>query len=274
MLAIEWDPGPELMPFRGREEFSLLHAALEERVRALEEADYRADTHLLRRLVGGTEALFRLAEDIVTGILLDPFVGPRFQSADGSKRGRLGLWLLEVLGGPDLFSTSFPEAVAGEGPLQGEYLDLDDRDRLLEIARKALPSAAEQQGLCVVGTLRACLPLHPTPPSKLRVDGRLLAQPEHEEDDITIVGPAPFGTPAPLTGGEEPPSQQQALYTQVRHLPTSDAPVSSRLTARETIPSPPETNGDPTLVERSATAAGEPVESGDLLPTGTEARHR
>jgi hemoglobin len=276
MLAIEWDPGPELTPFRGSEEFSLLHAALEERVRALEEADYRADTHLLRRLVGGTEALFRLAEDIVTGILMDPFVGPRFQSADGSKRGRLGLWLLEVLGGPDLFSSSFPEALAGEGPLHGEYLDLDDRDRVLEIARKTLPSSSEQEGRCVVGTLRACLPLHPAPPSKLRLEGRLLPDAEYEEDDdITIVGPAPVATPVPLADSDdEPASQQLALYTQVRHVPTSDTPVSSRLTPRGPLPASPETNGEPTQVERSSRAAGVAEGTGELLPTGTEDRHR
>jgi hypothetical protein len=173
VLEIDWDPGDSQTPFRGSEEFLELHAALTEQVRALEEADYRADARLLRQIVGGPEALFRLAEDIVTGVMKDATIGWRFLSSDGSRRGRLGLWLLEVLGGPDMFSSSFPDAVASQGPLAGELLDLEERERLIEIAERSLPSAAEDPGRCVLGTLRASLPLHP-PPRSRGVDARQL----------------------------------------------------------------------------------------------------
>jgi hypothetical protein len=163
ILAIEWDPETLVTPFRGTPEFAELHAALGEQVRALEEADYSADTQLLRRMLGGTEALFRLAEDILAGIMLEPDLQARFASEDGSKQGRLGLWLLEVLGGPDLFSSSFPDAIASEGPMSAEPLDLDDRALLLEVAQNALPSLAGEHGRCVLGALRAHLPLHPSP---------------------------------------------------------------------------------------------------------------
>jgi hemoglobin len=181
VLEIDWDPGDSQTPFRGSEEFLELHAALTEQVRALEEADYRADARLLRQIVGGPEALFRLAEDIVTGVMRDATIGWRFLSADGSRRGRLGLWLLEILGGPDLFSSSFPDAVASQGPLAGELLDLEERERLIEIAERSLPSAAEDPGRCVLGTLRASLPLHPPPRSR----GALEAPPRLEAAEVT-----------------------------------------------------------------------------------------
>jgi hypothetical protein len=153
-------------------------------------------------------------------------------------------------------------------------LDLDDRDRLLEVARMALPSSAEQEGRCVVGTLRACLPLHPAPPSKLRLEGRLLRDSADEDDEVTIVGPAPVAAAMPLaTSDDEPASQQLALYTQVRHVVPSDSPVSSRLTSREPLPPPSETN-DTTRVHERPSPSGKAGNSGDLLPTGTEDRRR
>lgn len=183
VLEIEWLPGAELTPFRGSDEFSMIHSALAAQTRSLEEADYSVDAGLLRRLLGGPEALFRLAEDIVAGVINDPLLAWRFQSEDGSKRGRLGLWLLEVLGGPDLFSSSFPGSNTREGPLASGRLDLEERERLLEIALESLPEPHEEQQRCVVGNLRAHLPVHPAPPSRL-LAGRLL----------------PPGTPAPASG--------------------------------------------------------------------------
>jgi hypothetical protein len=167
VLEIEWDPGAELTPFRGSDEFVTIHSALALRVRSLEEADYSVDDRLLRRVLGGPETLFRLAEDIVVGVLAEPTLAWRFRSDDGARRGRLGLWLLEVLGGPDLFSSSFLGSSTREGPLAGGQLDLEERERLLEIATNALPQGLEEQGRCVVGNLRAHLPLHPAPPSLL-----------------------------------------------------------------------------------------------------------
>ena len=92
VLEIEWDPGTELVPFRGSDEFAAIHSALASSARSLEEADYSVDSRLLRRVLGGPETLFRLAEDIVADVLMEPLLAWRFQSRDGSKRGRLGLW--------------------------------------------------------------------------------------------------------------------------------------------------------------------------------------
>jgi hypothetical protein len=189
ILEIEWDPGASLTPFYGSAEFVEIHAALIERVRALEEADYCADTRLSGGILGGDEALLGLAENIVTGVMSEPCLGWRFQSPDDSRRGRLALWLLEVLGGPDLFSWSFPDAIAREGPLARELLDLEERERLLEIAGDAMANWAGEQGGRVLGTLRAHLPLYPPPQSRLDIDAR------HLRVGATTWAPAGVGAP-------------------------------------------------------------------------------
>jgi hemoglobin len=222
ILAIDWDPGALLTPFRASQEFEVLHAALGAQVRALEEADYRTDNHMLRRILGGPEALFRLAEDIVVGVMEEPELRARFESDDGSRRGRLGLWLLEVLGGPDLFSSSFPDAMPSEGPLSGELLDLDERATLLDIAQNALPSSAQEEGRCVLGNLRAYLPLHPAPLSQLGLNARRL------EERVAAAAPTRNGMSRPeAASGDEPASHQRAIYPEVPLAEPSDEPASS-----------------------------------------------
>jgi hypothetical protein len=264
MLAIEWDPGVLPTPFRESPEFAELSAALGERVRSLEEVDYLVDPHSLRRILGGTETLFGLAEDIVAAVAREPELARRFESGDGSKRARLGLWLLEVLGGPDLFSASFPGAISSLGPLSGERLDLDDRDRLLEIALAALPSSEDERARCVLGALRAHLPLHPSPPSLRAADA--LGVGDEEEDEVTVVTPLVLAVPKRRAGAaDEAGSRQLTRHSEVRLRPTREA-VASRL-APDT-PSPHETGpierGRPELPARSDDRE---VESGEVLRT-------
>lgn len=211
VLEIEWDPGTELIPFRGSEEFATIHSALSREARSLDEAEYTVNARLLRQILGGPDTLFRLAEDIVVGILDEPLLRWRFQSADGGKRGRLGLWLLEVLGGPDLFSSSFPDASTRDGPLAHERLDLEERERLLEIAADALPSLQEEQSRSVVSNLRAHLPLHPPPHSKA-TPARLLAPGVVTPADAEVgARPAHAATSAPDGSGEPPSSPEASL---------------------------------------------------------------
>jgi hypothetical protein len=178
ILEIEWDAGPSQAPFRGSEEFAALHAALTAQVRALDEADYRTDARRSRRSLGGPDATFRLAEDIVARVMRVPELAGRFHSRDGSRRARLGLWLVEVLGGPALFSANFSGVKQGDGPLAGEPLDLDERELFLEVAQACLPSSGGDPESSVLGTLRANLPLYPAPlevpPPRLLPDGEPL----------------------------------------------------------------------------------------------------
>jgi hypothetical protein len=173
ILKIEWDPGVPLTLFHGSEESAELHAALGEQASELADADYCANPCLLESILGGHSALLSLAEDILAGVMREPWLRSRFQSADDSRRSRLGLWLLEVLGGSEMFSWSFPGATARDGPIAGELLDLEERERLLEIAEQVLPDSVGEQGRCVLGALRANLPLHPPPPSLAIAGSRL-----------------------------------------------------------------------------------------------------
>jgi hemoglobin len=227
ILEIEWDPGAELTPFRGSEEFATIHSALALQAHSLEEADYSVDDRLLRRVLGGPETLFRLAEDIVVGVLAEPSLAWHFQSDDGSRRGRLGLWLLEVLGGPDLFSSSFPGASTREGPLANDRLDLEERERLLEIATNALPQTLEEQGRCVVGNLRAHLPLHPAPPSLLTPT--LLPGPRRELLESAASSSEADGAATPEASTDAPDSdvwhaRQYAPEAAPGHSPGAAAP--------------------------------------------------
>ena len=265
VLAIDWDPGSSATPFRGSTEFSELHAALGEQVRALEEADYRADTLLLRQNVGGTEALFRLSEDIVAGIMKDPFLSQRFASRDGSKRGRLGLWLLEVLGGPGLFSSSFPGAIPSEGPLPDGLLDLDERERMLEIALSVIPRLAEDEGRSVLGALRAYIPLHPRPPSLN--DDTLLLLPEGDKADDDKPFPVLRGAAA-VAAEEEDDDTLLPLEMELAVEDPIDAPASDRtsVTTSATI-----TISDlPPSRQRQRGETDAPDPELELLPTGTD----
>ncbi len=219
ILKIEWDPG-DATPFHGSAEFADLQAALSRQVRALEETDYRTNIRLLHNILGGPEGLFRLSEDIVIGVMDDPELAWRFHCLDGSKRGRLSLWLLESLGGPELFSSSFPDAVVRQGPLASGFLDLEERDRLLEVARDALPAALEEQGRCVIGTLRANLPLHPPPPSQFGIGAKLL------ERWAPAVLPARIGDSL----GDDSERHQLALHTEAQAGATPRA-AAAELTA-------------------------------------------
>lgn len=255
VLEIEWDAGPSQAPFRGSEEFAALHAALTAQVRALDEADYRTDARPARHALPAPDTIFRLAEDIVTRVMRVPELAGRFHSRDGSRRARLGLWLVEVLGGPALFSSNFSSAAQGDGPLAGEPLDLDERERFLEVVQDCLPSSAGEPGASVLGTLRANLPLYPAPPDtaasawvpvlgalgsireeaqgdELFLDDDLLVESERLLED----GPPPRGyLPAPIEEADESAGPPTSRGLGPRDIDARDAgtePPSSGLETR------------------------------------------
>jgi len=258
ILEIEWDAGPSLAPFRGSEEFSALHAALTQQVRALDEADYRADTRLLRRSLGGPDAVFRLAEDIVARVMREPELAGRFHSRDGSRRARLGLWVLEVLGGPTLFSSHFPSATRGDGPLAGEPLDLDERELFIEVARECVPSAAGEPGSGVLGALREHLPLYPPPQSpapESGFGGDELVLAEGLVLEAAFEPRAYLAAPAPATGDE--PRSGQYAPSGVEPRRGGAEPASSRV-AKERSAEPGAADGAGNAEDAGDRAAGDP----------------
>jgi hemoglobin len=285
ILEIEWDAGPSQAPFRGSEEFAALHAALTAQVRALDEAD-GPEARSSRRALGAQGTIFQLAEDIVTRVMRVPELAGRFHSRDGSRRARLGLWLVEVLGGPALFTSSFPAATPGDGPLAGEPLDLDERELFLEVARDGLPRAPSERG-SLLGTLRAHLPVYPAPPdaaagSVLPLDGEelFLGDDLLEEEDLLEneplegelllesellleEGPVPRGylaapsmdDTASSSGAPAAPADAPAVELQAGDLHTADArlggaePPSSEWRATDDASAP-----EPGSKERDAAA--------------------
>ena len=288
ILEIEWDAGPSQAPFRGSEEFAALHAALTAQVRALDEADYRTDGRPARRALPSPDAIFRLAEDIVARVMRVPELAGRFHSLDGSRRARLGLWLVEVLGGPALFSSNFSGVTQGDGPLAGEPLDLDERERFLEVAQDCRPSSAAEPGSSVLGTLRANLPLYPAPPDTAaagfgRVDGfaahhrggspsdelylgdELLVESERLLEDER---PPRAYLPAPLEDTDEgsgPPTSRGLGPRSIDSGEVGSEPPSSGLETRAAPPSSPSETATP------GTRDGAPRERD---PNATWARRR
>lgn len=255
ILEIEWDAGPSQVSFRGSEEFAALHAALTAQVRALDEATYRTDGRPARRALPSPDTIFRLAEDIAARVMRVPELAGRFHSRDGARRARLGLWLVEVLGGPALFSSNFSGATQGDGPLAGEPLDLDERERFLEVVQACLPSAEGEPGSSVLGTLRANLPLYPAPPgTAAEASGALHGSSDRRREeapgDELYLGdellledePPPRGfLPAPLEDAAEssgPPTSRGLGPHADGSRGTGAEPPSSGLEARATHEEP------------------------------------
>lgn len=131
----------------------------------LEEASYRVDARSLSQRLGGVGEITELTQSIVTGAIRDVVLAHRFESSGGLGIAQLGLWLTEVFGGPALFSLSFPDADLQKGPLPGVLLDLEDRARLIDVARDVLAFTLADRCAYAVRALQANLPLHPQVPS-------------------------------------------------------------------------------------------------------------
>jgi hemoglobin len=198
ILEVEWDAGSTPVPFRESEEFAALHAVLTTQVKALDEADPGANTPLTPRLLPGPAPLVQLAGDIVASVLREPELAWRFRSPDGSKQARLGLWVLEVLGGPELFSSSFAGAITQHGPLVGEPLDLHERERFLDVARQCLPGSEDEREAGVLEALREHLPLYPLPPSSQLDGGEVLLASELVFEDGLLLEESVLLDPVPL----------------------------------------------------------------------------
>ena len=164
VLLIEWMGDAEHEVFRGSPECAEFFRALGGHVRQLEEAEYRPNAALLRAGLGGAEGMQQLVSDVLHQVSSHPLLGARFRCPGGEQIARLGWWLLEVLGGPKLYSLTVPEQPLRSGPLPQAPLDVEERAQLLEIVRQALlvPGGPLRSAL---SALEANLPLYPALPS-------------------------------------------------------------------------------------------------------------
>jgi truncated hemoglobin YjbI/quinol monooxygenase YgiN len=166
VLHVHWEGDGEHENFRGSPECADFFRSLKTRVRGLEEAEYRADSTFLLASLGGEQGMLQLVSDILHEVSCDRLLAPRFGTASGERAARLGLWLIEVLGGPRLYSAATPAYELRVGPLPGEPLDVEERAQFLDLARHALHIVGGR-GSPALGALEANLPLHPALPSHL-----------------------------------------------------------------------------------------------------------
>jgi hemoglobin len=164
VLHVQWEGDEEHENFRGSPECADFFRSLATGARQLEEAEYRADGTFLLASLGGEQGMLQLVSDILHEVSCDELLAPRFGDTGGERAARLGLWLIEVLGGPKLFSAASPSQELRVGPLPGEPLDVEERAQFLELARHALRVAGGRSSLAL-GALEANLPLHPALPS-------------------------------------------------------------------------------------------------------------
>jgi truncated hemoglobin YjbI len=165
VLHVEWEGDQEHETFRGSPEYADFFRSLALRVRQLEEAEYQADGTFLLASLGGEQGMLQLVSDILHEVTRDGLLAPRFETAGGEGSARLGLWLIEVLGGPKLYSAAAPAHHPRLGPLPGEPLDVEERAQFLELARRARRLGGGRGGPAL-GALEANLPLHPALPSR------------------------------------------------------------------------------------------------------------
>ena len=166
VLHVQWEGDEEHENFRGSPECADFFRSLGPRVRQLEEAEYRADGTFLLASLGGEQGMLQLVSDLLDEVTCDALLASRFGAAGGERAARLGLWLIEVLGGPKLYSAATPARELRLGPLPGEPLDVEERAQFLDLARHAL-RVAGGRGSPALAALEANLPLHPALPSHM-----------------------------------------------------------------------------------------------------------
>ncbi len=163
VLHVRWQ-GEEDELFRGSPECAEFFRVLGTRVLALRESEYRADDAYLLASLGGAQGMLQFVSHLLHEVSGDSLLRERFGTAGGERFARLGLWLIEVLGGAKLYSATAPAQPLRLGPMPEDPLDVEERAQLLELARYAL-SFAGGRGHSALGALEAHLPLHPALPS-------------------------------------------------------------------------------------------------------------
>jgi hypothetical protein len=164
VLHLQWEGEDEEL-FRASPECAEFFRVLGTRVRELKESEYRADDTYLLTSLGGAQGMLQFVSDILNEVSADALLRQRFGPAGGERFARLGLWLIEVLGGAKLYSSTKPGQSLRLGPMPDDPLDVEERAQLLELARHALSFAGRRGGHAALSALEANLPLHPALPS-------------------------------------------------------------------------------------------------------------
>lgn len=201
VLHVQWEGEDDQELFRSSPECAEFFRVLGTRVRELKEADYRADETAILASLGGAQGMLQFVSDILHEVGTDSLLSVRFGAAGGERFARLGLWLIEVLGGAKLYSATTAARSLRFGPMPDDPLDVEERAQLLELARHAL-SFAGGRGQSALSALEANLPLHPALPSPTP------AAPRVKTGIRLRVGPGALAGNA-LPPGSAPPAEDQ-----------------------------------------------------------------
>ena len=96
------------------------------------------DTTTIYEAIGGMAVLRRLSETFYEAVLADPLLAPVFQSFTPEHREHVAVWLAEVFGGPEVFTTD----LGGHQALLRSHLGLsiteEQRSRWLQLMSGAV----------------------------------------------------------------------------------------------------------------------------------------
>lgn len=149
VLRITWDSVEgHLEGFRKSEAFRPFVQAIGPYVKDIAEMQHYELTAVRSRSIaeafGGPEQVMRLAKEMHARMQRDALLGPRFAHALASHVPHLGMWLVEVYGGPALYTALFGDIA----PMLARHADLAiseaERERFVAIASDAVTALAPE----------------------------------------------------------------------------------------------------------------------------------
>jgi len=144
ILRIEWDSHDgHLQGFRKSAEFATFLAEIRPYIECVEEMRHYAVTEVasggsIYADVGGTGTFFRLAHEMHERMCSDDLLGAKFSRAAETHVPHLAMWLIEVFGGPRIYSETLGDIGAMLRRHADQAITEDERARFVAIAKAAI----------------------------------------------------------------------------------------------------------------------------------------
>ncbi|WP_075098002.1 antibiotic biosynthesis monooxygenase [Sandaracinus amylolyticus] len=143
VVRLEWDsPEGHLEGFRKSAAFAEFVAHVRPFIADIEEMEHYAPTGVGSRstifdAAGGVATFFRLAHEMHARMKADALLGPHFARAAESHVPHLAMWLVEVFGGPKLYSETLGDIAPILRRHAGLRIDDAQRERFVRVAADA-----------------------------------------------------------------------------------------------------------------------------------------
>jgi truncated hemoglobin YjbI/heme-degrading monooxygenase HmoA len=147
ILRIEWDSiEGHLEKFRKGSAFPPFLAAIRPYVDQIEEMQHYAATavrsHTIYQAMGGAGAFFAIARRMHERMRDDALLGRRFANVEATHVPHLAMWLVEVFGGPKLYSMTLGDIAPMLAHHANQRITEEERARFVAIAREAAAASA------------------------------------------------------------------------------------------------------------------------------------